>query len=152
MDNLPQRMIDPKKEPTPASVAKWIGSKNHKRWKNIVQFIDANYPDVFEQKWCYGGKKFGWALRYKKSKSFCNLIPEKNCFKLLLVFGEEERKKVETFKSGLTSHVRKDYNKAKTYFDGKWVLIVVDSKEVIADVQRLMKIKRKPKVKGVLKS
>ena len=31
------------------------------------------------------------ALRFKKSKSFCSLIPEKNNLKILIVFGTEER-------------------------------------------------------------
>jgi hypothetical protein len=145
MNELPQRMVDETKKPGANSVSRWIGPNNYKRWTNIIRFIESNYPDIFETRWWFGGKKFGWALRFKKSKSFCNLIPEKNCFKILLVFGAEERKKVEAILPELKSHVQDDYNAAKTFFDGKWVSIVVDSEKVISDLERLMKIKRRPK-------
>jgi hypothetical protein len=145
MNELPQHMLDAKKEPNAISVSKWIGQRNYKRWTQIIRFIESNYPDIFETKWWFGGKKYGWALRYKKSKSFCNLIPEKNRFKILLVFGAEERKKVEAILPELKSHVRDDYNGATTFFDGKWVSIIADNEKVIADVERLMEIKRKPK-------
>jgi hypothetical protein len=148
MDKLPERMTDPAKAPDKKSIALWIGQNNYKRWTDITEFIDSNYPEIFEIKWLYSGKKYGWWLRYKKSKSFCSFIPEKNRFKLLLIFGVEERKKVESVLPELKSHASDDYKNAKTYFDGKWVGIVVDSEKVIKDVERLMKIKRKPKIQA----
>ena len=42
-------------------------------------------------------------------------------------------------------HKRDDYVAATTYHDGKWLGLVVDSDEVLADVKRLLAIKRKPK-------
>ena len=84
------------------------------------------YPDVLTPEGLFGGKKHGWSLRYKKSKSFCTLIPEKNRFALLIVFGDT-------------------YDKAATYYDGKWLLLTIDSNKVVEDVLRLLAIKRKPK-------
>jgi hypothetical protein len=34
---------------------------------------------------------------------------------------------------------------AATFHDGKWLGLVVDSDEVLADVKRLLAVKRKPK-------
>ena len=84
------------------------------------------YPDVFTPEWLFGGKKHGWSLRYKKSKSFCTLIPEKNRFALLIVFGDT-------------------YDKAATYYDGKWLLLTIDSNKIVEDVLQLLTVKRKPK-------
>jgi len=139
------RMLDPSKEPTPASVSQWIGPKNYRHWTQITRFIETNYPDVFENKWWFGGKKFGWSLRFKKSKSFCNLIPEQNRFKVLLVFGGKERERAESLLPELVSHVRDDYASAATFHDGKWVASVVDSQKVLADVEKLLMLKRRPK-------
>jgi hypothetical protein len=61
------------------------------------------------------------------------------------VFGGEEREKVEAVLSELVSHARADYTAATTYHDGKWLGLVVDSDEVLADVKRLLAIKRKLK-------
>ena len=112
---------------------------------NSRSFIQSRYPGVFETKWWFGGKKFGWSLRFKKSKSFCNLIPERGQFTVLLVFGAAERVKVEAVLPDLASHVRDDYAKATTYHDGRWVSVVVDSKAVVSDVERLLVLKRAPK-------
>lgn len=140
------RMLDAAKEPDSVQVAEWIGSQSSARWTELTDFIQARYRGVFETKWWFGGKKFGSSLRFKKSKSFCNLIPERGQFKVLLVFGGEEREKVEGVLPDLASHVRDDYAKATTFHDGKWVSVVVDSKKVLADVERLLVLKRMPKV------
>jgi hypothetical protein len=140
------RMLDAAKEPDAVQVARWIGSQSAARWTELTDFIQSRYPGVFENGWWFGGKKFGWSLRFKKSKSFCNLIPERGQFKVLLVFGGEEREKVEAVLPSLASHVREDYAKATTFHDGRWVSVVVDSRKVLTDVERLLVLKRKPKV------
>ncbi len=138
------RIIREDGPPSDSEVAEWIGSKGHRYWKQIAQWIDRSYPNVFTPEWLFGGKKHGWSLRYKKSKSFCTLIPEKNRFALLLVFGAEERAKVEGLLDSLSPRTRKEYNAATTYHDGKWLLLSVDSNPVMNDAMRLLAIKRKP--------
>jgi hypothetical protein len=138
------RMLNSAIEPHESQVYDWIGSENVYLWTKLTDFIEARYPGVFETKWWFGGKNWGWSLRYKKSKSFCNLIPEQGQFKILLVFGANERQKVETILPELVSHVRADYLNADTFRDGRWVLVVVDDEEVLADVERLLTLKRKP--------
>ncbi len=139
------RMLDRAEQPDDRQVLDWIGPENGLRWNELTQFIQTRYPGVFETKWWFGGKKFGWSLRFKKSKSFCNLIPERDQFQVLLVFGSEERQKVEAVLPELVSHVREDYAKATTFHDGRWVSVVVDSTEVVSDLERLLLLKRKPK-------
>src|SRR5512140_1760047 len=114
------RMVNGARQPTPAQVADWVGPASYKRWKTLTDFIDAHYPGVFETKWWFGGARFGWTLRYKKSKSFCNLIPERGRFRLLLVFGAKEREQVEAILPELASHVREDYAGSTTFHDGRW--------------------------------
>jgi hypothetical protein len=145
MNISPERMTDPEKKPTPRRVSEWVGKMNYKRWIQITDFISSNYPEIFRIEWLFGGRKYGWWLRYKKSKSFCGLIPEKNAFKIVMVFGAEERRKAESVISGMRSHVREDYENARTFFDGKWLHSKIDNENVIDDIEKLMKIKRKPK-------
>lgn len=142
-----ERIIDAGKEPNATAVTAWIGVRNYSRWMHITHFIETNYPGVFNVEWLWGGKKWGWTLRYKKSKSFCTLIPERNVFKILLVFGAEERKKVEALLPELVSHIRDDYAAATTYHDGKWVIAVVDSRVVLSDIEKLLVLKRNPRRK-----
>jgi hypothetical protein len=139
------RLTDPNKMPTPQQIAAWIGSSNYVFWKRIEIFIENNYPGVFNPDWLFGGKKHGWNLRYKKGKSFITLIPEKNRFAVQIVFGAEERSKVEVIRKEITSRTRQEYDKATTYHDGKWLFLAVDKDEVVADVEHLLAVKRKRK-------
>jgi hypothetical protein len=140
------RMVNGARKPAPADVSGWIGKRNFARWTGLAQFINTNYPGTFTIEWLYGGQKYGWVLRFKKSKSFCSMVPERGKFKVLLVFGAAEREKAGEIVRGLGSHVREDYETATTYHDGKWVLVTVDSAEVLADIKKLLILKRRPNV------
>jgi hypothetical protein len=145
MNETSLRMKELREPPAPSQVAAWVGRDAYKFWKRITQLIEWNYPGVFSPEWLFGGEKHGWSLRYKKGKSFCTLIPEKNRFAIQIVFGAEERAKVETVRDELSSRTQKEYDKATTYHDGKWLLLTVDTDKSIDDVERLLAVKRKPK-------
>jgi len=106
--------------------------------------IERTYPKVFTPEWLYGGRKHGWALRYKKNRSFCTLIPEKNRFAVLIVFGREEQEKVESARDELSPQALKLYDEAATYHDGKWVLFPLETDSLVEDLMRLLALKRRP--------
>ncbi|MBN1631530.1 MAG: DUF3788 domain-containing protein [Thermoleophilia bacterium] len=139
------RMTDRDHTPSDAEVAEWMGEEAHYYWRQVTESIERLYPGVFVPEWLYGGKKHGWALRYKKSKPLCTLVPEKGRCALLLVFGAEERARVEAVRSELTADTLAAYDAATTYHDGKWLLLTVDSEETVQDVARLWATKRRPK-------
>lgn len=142
-DNL--RMNDRQRAPTAKALAAWLGPDAYEQWKKVANWIAASYPDVFAPEWLFGGTKHGWSLRYKKSKSFCTFVPEKGRFQLLIVFGAEDRAKVEAIRATLSPAIRQRYDEATTYHDGKWLLITIADKVAITDAQRLLTAKRKPK-------
>ncbi len=145
MNEFSSRMTDPGTPPSDSAIAAWIGREAHEYWKHVTHMIEQIYPNVFTPEWLFGGKKHGWSLRYKKSKSFCTLIPEKNHFALLIVFGTEERAKVETLRDSLSQHTQKKYDEATTYHDGKWLVLTINNNRVLEDVVRLLSVKRRPK-------
>lgn len=139
------RMTQAGNAPTDTEVAEWLGAEAYRYWERLKLLVEREYPNVFTPEWLFGGKKHGWGLRYKKSKSFCTFIPERGRFSLLIVFGAEEREKVESMRCRLSARTRKDYDDATTYHDGKWVRLTVDSPAIVEDVQQLLVLKRKPK-------
>ncbi len=149
MAEIGERMVDKAEQPDEKDVADWIGSANWRRWTRILRFIEDNYPGVFPaDDWVYGGKKYGWGLRFKKSKSFCTLIPERGRLAALIVFGGAEREKAETILPRLSPDVRHKYAAATTYHDGKWLVLYLDNDELLDDVEKLLALKRRPKPQG----
>lgn len=140
-------MLDKTQKPDEYAVSNWIGPENYDRWKKILQFIESNYAGIFPpDDWLFGGKKHGWGLRLKKSRSFCTLIPERNRLLIIIVLGEKEREKVDAILHELSPGVHTEYANAVTYHDGKWLAIAVDGDEILEDVKKLLVIKRKPKL------
>lgn len=145
MDDAKNRLTQPEHPPSDAEIAAWVGDKAYEYWTLIQHLIEAHYPGVFVPEWLFGGKKNGWSLRYKKNKSFCTLIPEKHRCVIVIVFGAEERAKVEAARAELSPQIVKAYDDATTYHDGKWLFLAIENEEVVKDVFRLLTLKRKPK-------
>ncbi len=142
----PVRLFDGSHQPTPEEVTALIGPDALRRWEHLMGFITENYPDVFPaDDWIYGGKKHGWGLRFKKSKSFCILAPEQDRFLAVIVLGGAERAAVEPILGEFDPTIRELYESAFTYHDGKWLAVPVEEDTILGDIERLLAIKRKPK-------
>ena len=148
MSESGQRMVDGSRQPDTASVAEWLGAEAYRQWTHLTEFIEGNYPGIFTPDWMFGGKKYGWGLRFKKSKSFCTLIPEQGRLVVQIVLGGAERKQTEKILPELSPGIRKTYADATTYHDGKWLAIVADRDKILDDIKRLLVVKRRPKQVG----
>lgn len=137
-------LIEPLGPPDEARVAEWIGPTAFSYWKRMSCLIEETWPGVFEPEWLYGGRKYGWSLRYKKSRSFCTFTPERDRFSLLITFGAEQRAGVETVRDDLSQETRSGYDSAPVFTDGKWFLMAIDSDRAVDDAMRLLAAKRRP--------
>ncbi len=146
METETGRITDSDSFPDDKKIKDWIGAEAFAYWQELEGWINQKYPEIFNPQWLYGGKKHGWALRYKKNKSFCTFVPERNRFKLLIVFGAEKREKTEKIINTLSAGTQNEYRKAETYHDGKWLLLTVDRVKIIEDIKILLVLKRKPKI------
>lgn len=144
MDESVKRMVQATNPPSEADVAGWLGKSAYAHYKRIRKLVDESYPGVFCPEWLYGGRKHGWSLRYKKNRSFCTLIPERDNLALLIVFGKDERAKAEALRESFSEKSWAEYEKATVYHDGKWMVLNVDSERAIEDIMLFLKAKRKP--------
>ena len=65
----------------------------------------------------------------------------------MIIFGKDERAKFENIRDTLSNAVCRQYDEAKTYRDGKWVMFELTSTAEFEDYMKLLAIKRKPKRK-----
>ena len=62
----------------------------------------------------------------------------------MIIFGKDERTKFEDIRDTLSNAVCRQYDEAKTYHDGKWVMFEPTSNDEFGDYIKLLAIKRKP--------
>ncbi len=65
----------------------------------------------------------------------------------MIIFGNDERAKFEKVRVTLSNSVRRQYDEAKTYHDGKWVMFEPTDTAAIDGYMKLLDIKRKPNQK-----
>jgi hypothetical protein len=140
-----ERMLDKETPPTPESIAAYIGKEAVAAWDDIIVFLDENYN--FTPEAVFGGKKYGWAIRYRRSgKSLCALCPEKGAFTVLIVIGPkviEQLADLSVFSPGVAATI----SGAHQYPDGCWLWLRVLSRDDTNDIKRLLQIKKKPRKK-----
>ena len=72
------------------------------------------------------------------------LYAKEHCVGFMIIFGKDERAKLEDIRETLSDTVRKRYDEARTYRDGKWVMFEPEDTGEFDDYMKLLAIKRKP--------
>jgi hypothetical protein len=138
-----ERMLDKEHRPTAKEITDYLGRDAAEAWNDIVAFLEDNYN--FTPEAVFGGKKYGWAVRYRRSgKSLCTLHPEKGAFTVLIVLGGGETEQTLADLPNFSPDVANLISGAKQYHDGRWLWLRVLSKDDITDIKHLLQIKKKP--------
>ena len=128
--------------PSPSTMGEWLGPSLFEGWQKLCLTIDETYD--MERIWNAGGKNWTYEYKYRRGgKTLCCLYAKENCMGLMMIFGKEERAKFEEIRNTLTDAVCRQYDAAKTYHDGKWVMFEPTSTSEFDDYMKLLAIKRK---------
>lgn len=113
---------------------------------DIVDEITLLYD--MDKVWNNGGKKWTYEYKFRKSgKTLCAFYFKENTLGFMIIFGKDERTKVEEIRNELSSDVLEAYDNAQTFHDGKWVMLDVTDYSILEDLKKLLFIKRKPNKK-----
>lgn len=131
------------KIPTQEMMIELLGPTLFEVWESLCSVIDEKYE--MEQLWNTGGKKWTYEYKYRRGgKTLCCLYAKNHCVGFLVIFGKEERVKFEEIRGTLSSAVCRQYDEAKTYHDGKWVMFEPTDTAEFDDYMKLLAVKRKP--------
>lgn len=134
-------MID--KIPGSEEMTTLVGQDLYDVWQKLCIAIEEKYD--MECLWNKGGKAWTYEYKYRRGgKTLCALYAKENCVGFMIIFGKDERAKVETVRAKLSEEVQKNYDEAKTYHDGKWVMFEPVDTSMFDDFLQLLAIKRKP--------
>ena len=122
---------------------KLVGTDKVNIFYKIVDEITLLYN--MDQAWNNGGKKWTYEYKFRKSgKTLCAFYFKENMLGFMIIFGKEERTKVEEIRNELSSDILETYDNAQTFHDGKWVMFNITDYSMIEDFKKLLFIKRKP--------
>ncbi len=84
-------------------------------------------------------------LKFKQGrKTILTVYIHEDRFAFLVIFGKREREIFEVQRDRFSSFVCDHYDHAKTYHDGKWMLMDVTTMEQLEEIKKLILIKKKP--------
>lgn len=134
-----------KEVPSDNEIISLIGTEAFSYWNKVCSEIDLLYD--LDKTWSDGGKKWKYEYKYRRGgKTLCALYARQDCFGFMIIFGKDERVKVENIRNQLSERTIKIYDEAEIYHDGKWVMF--DESIPIDDIKTLLNIKRKPNKKS----
>ena len=129
------------KIPTQEMMIELLGPTLFEVWESLCSVIDEKYE--MEQLWNTGGKKWTYEYKYRRGgKTLCCLYAKNHCVGFLVIFGKEERVKFEEIRGTLSSAVCRQYDEAKTYHDGKWVMFE-SATNLVSHVSVFVRLKKK---------
>lgn len=120
-----------------------IGQSLYDVWQRLCAAIDEKYD--MDRIWNSGGKSQNYEYKYRRGgKTLCALYARENCMGFMVILGKDERAKFEAIRDTLSNAVCKQYDEAKTYHDGKWVMFEPSNRDDFDDYMKLLAIKRRP--------
>lgn len=117
-------------------------------WDELVTYIDKTYNAKRQLDYSKDSLQPGWNVKYRKSgKALCTLYPMEGYFIALVVVGPKEEDEVRLGMEAdlFSSYVKELYEKSAYSTLGRWLMIEVKDKVVLKDIQRLLRIRIKPK-------
>ena len=129
--------------PSQSTMTELLGQSLFEVWKALCSMIEEKYD--IEPVWNTGWKNWIYEYKYRKgSKTLCSLYAKNNCVGFMIILGKDERTKFEDIRDSLSNSVCKQYDEAKTYHDGKWVMFEPTNMAEFDDYLKLLAFKRKP--------
>ena len=130
---------DKKQRPTDIEVLDAIGAKLP-LWQELIRYIREKYTVQEDFKFLYG-KNYGWALRFRiKGQLLTSLYPVKGGFTAQINLSSEAVEKVQRLKLG--KNVQQAIAQAKSYPEGRWLFIFVESEKDLKDIQQLLVLRK----------
>lgn len=130
-------------EPTYDQIGNFIGSC---LWNDLNTFLNTTYNTGPKKTYSRCSAQRGWNVKYQKSgKSLCTLYPMQGYFIALVVIGTKEETETDLIIPTCSTYIQELYNKTPFSCGGKWLMIEVKDEETLKDIEKLIKIRVKPK-------
>ena len=109
----------------------------------VLDYLDCYYNT--EIKYGRRGKYGLYAMMHRQAgRSLCTLYVNEGYFTLLIVLAQKEQQVYEAAETAFMPQIQTAYSDAHPYPDGRWLFINFCDEDCMADIRRLLAIKRAP--------
>lgn len=139
---LPERIYREDPLPNMDEIREFIAQKEAvQAFDSLLDFLNENYN--FEQEISFGGKNYGVIIRYRKNgKTLVSILPEKEAFSVILIYGKKEVITFNAYRESFSSHFTTIFDQTPQLHDGKWMLIRVEDGSLLQELERMIMIKK----------
>jgi hypothetical protein len=119
--------------PGQEDIDRYVGSS---LWQELKIWLHQAYEVslIIEYSKCGGAR--GWNMKYRKGgKSLCTLYPMPGCYVALVVIGNREMNETELTMPACCEYTQALFKSTRFACGGKWLMMQVDTAEVLEDVK-----------------
>ena len=129
--------------PSAEEMRELLGEELFSVWEKITAVIDERYE--MDRLWDKGYRDWKYEYKYRRGgKTLVTLYAREQTIGVQIIFGKDERVKVEANREQFPETVMQIYDEANVYHDGKWVMFFPKDEGMIGDFMKLMALKRRP--------
>lgn len=130
----------------PKEIKSLVGPEAFAAWQALEDWLAQNY--LMDVTWGSGGKKWEREKKYRKGgKTLCCFYPAQGFFGFMVIFGKGERAALEERRGEFSGPALEFYDAAKTYHDGKWLMLEMRDGSLVEDAKKMLLLKRRPNLK-----
>lgn len=135
-------------EPSMDQILDYMNEYTRENWNKLANFFESQYKAVPVLMYSKCSAMPGWNVKYKKSsKSFCTMYPDKEYFTILLILRQVEVNIIREQKNIYSKYFLDIMENSGAMNGCKWLMLGVDDKIVIEDIERAINLKNKNNLK-----
>ena len=131
------------RNPTVEELQALLGEELLAVWKGVTAAVDEKYE--MDRLWDKGYREWVYEYKYRRGgKTLVTLYAKKGTIGVQIIFGKDERVKVEANRENLSEEAMRIYDEAQVYHDGKWVMFFPKDDSLNQDFMKMLALKRRP--------
>jgi len=109
-------------------------------WKELMQHVYENFPDVIEE-WSHSGKNYGWSFRLRsKKRVVMYFVPLEDCFRVAFALGQAATDAILAHPN-IPFEYKKELMETTVYREGRGLRITVIDQKIIHVIKDIIDIK-----------
>lgn len=111
-------------------------------WDKLFSYIEETFALKCFIEYSGCGMAPGWNVKFRKSgRNLCTLYPTEGGFACLVIASDKDLLELELLLPTWSDYVRELFQNTKSFMGGRWLMVAVESDEILEDLKDLLRIR-----------